>query len=418
MKFSIVLTIALMTTDLVHVQTRLVSGSSSGSKSASKDAGVETNQISAAELRSSGSKSAKSGKGSGSKSNKSGGGGIKSFKGKKGKKGKKKERKEGAEGAQPQPTTTKKIYIFRHGEKVDANVVIIHIHLSYDSQCLSEQGWAWAYNMKSDFTETNNFSVPDVIFSGDYGNDWNCRDRNGWYRTQQIIQPLAISLNITVNNSTGFLPGSCGMVWLPEGKPPYINKKAVQAYAGTKSTFYTNCITQWVNDQPEGTGENACALRGTYWCDEQFSHFTFTESMCCNSASATKILATLAEPDVTMALVAWEHASIRYLTVALEYPEVREGELCWAKHDFDTIYEVIYDCVSDESGKDTCTGKKLNRLSQGFNEEGHYLGPSSYCGANYPTSYCTGDLPIWRQEDTIVAKNPNAPEAFECPAGT
>lgn len=42
--------------------------------------------------------------------------------------------------------------------------------------------------MKSVFTEANNFSVPNVIFSGDYGNDWNCRDRNGWYRTQQVIQ--------------------------------------------------------------------------------------------------------------------------------------------------------------------------------------------------------------------------------------
>lgn len=166
MKFSIVLTITLMTTNLVHAQTRLVSGSSSGSKSASKDAGVETNQISAAELRSSGSKSAKSGKGSGSKSNKSGSGGIKSFKGKKGKKGKKKEKKEGAEGAQPQPTNTKKIYIVRHGEKVDANVAAGQVR-RHEEQ--SEATRCQYVTLSSSFTFTllaiNTLSIDTLSFT-------------------------------------------------------------------------------------------------------------------------------------------------------------------------------------------------------------------------------------------------------------
>ena len=82
--------------------------------------------------------------------------------------------------------TTKSIYVIRHGEKVVGDTA--SGQLAHEAQCLSERGWARAYHMMSIFGPRPRppFNTPDAMFSMNYGEPLDCRDRNGWFRTQAV----------------------------------------------------------------------------------------------------------------------------------------------------------------------------------------------------------------------------------------
>ena len=110
------------------------------------------------------------------------------------------------ESPQGDDEESKIVYVIRHGEKIDGDVEAGQ--LGYEDQCLSEKGWARAYNLRSLFgtNPIDGFRTPDAIYSANYNNPLSCKDRHGWYRTQQTVSVVARALGIEVDNTLGFFP--------------------------------------------------------------------------------------------------------------------------------------------------------------------------------------------------------------------
>eukprot|EP00316_Scyphosphaera_apsteinii_P021095 CAMPEP_0119310160 /NCGR_PEP_ID=MMETSP1333-20130426/17850_1 /TAXON_ID=418940 /ORGANISM="Scyphosphaera apsteinii, Strain RCC1455" /LENGTH=371 /DNA_ID=CAMNT_0007314289 /DNA_START=81 /DNA_END=1193 /DNA_ORIENTATION=- len=297
---------------------------------------------------------------------------------------------------------TKTIYIVRHGEKIDGNKDAATPELAHEAQCLSEKGWARSYNLKSVFgrgsAEYHGFKTPDAIFSCNYGEPLDCRDRHGWFRTQQLVAALAESLDIKVNNKTGFQPDLCGMVWNEESKAGYIDHKASK-----QAPPYDSLIRKWTEEQPSCTGEKctlngkkSCHVRGfgPQKCDKNGKNCDLEtrddDGTCCNADAAHKMLKKLKQQDVNTILVGWEHGNINWLAAALSYQDYTtfmKTAAVWPDEDYDRVYALHYDAQSLEfKGIET-------QLQQGFDYPSTvtfgtqpakakvFLGPQSYCGA-------------------------------------
>ncbi|EOD32166.1 hypothetical protein EMIHUDRAFT_352658 [Emiliania huxleyi CCMP1516] len=106
---------------------------------------------------------------------------------------------------------TRVVYLMRHGEKTFNK----RNKTAYLYACLSEKGWARAYNLKALFGPQPSppFRTPSALFAGNYSNPSDCRDEHGWYRTQTTIAPLAAAspggLDLAVESGTGWLPTLC-----------------------------------------------------------------------------------------------------------------------------------------------------------------------------------------------------------------
>ena len=100
----------------------------------------------------------------------------------------------------------KVIYVIRHGEKTAGDVAAGQ--LGHEEQCLSEKGWARAYNLRSIFGRNprDGFRTPDAIYAANYNSPLSCKDRHGWYRTEQTVSVVAKDLGIQVNSTLGFFP--------------------------------------------------------------------------------------------------------------------------------------------------------------------------------------------------------------------
>ena len=230
----------------------------------------------------------------------------------------------------------KVIYVIRHGEKRfdEGN------HSDYDYACLSEKGWARAYNLKSLFgsSPTHPFRTPQALYSASYANTIDCREGDGWYRTQATIAPLADltpgGLGLVIDNTTGWLPHLCRAEERGD-----CNHNASDPLA-----------------EPHGFG------------------------MCCNMGAAAKMKAKLAEPGVGTILVVWEHANIHNLVHALGVPFAIIPN--WEGSDFDSVWELTFD------GAGQRFLQLQPKLAQGFSGVGRtWLGPSSGCGNIAPAGF-------------------------------
>ena len=250
-------------------------------------------------------------------------------------------------------STSKVIYIIRHGEKQfdDAN------HTAYDYACLSEKGWARAYNLKSLFGPRPHppFRTPDALFAANYGNAIDCREGDAWYRTQATLEPLAAlalgGLHLAIDNTTRWLPHLCS----PAERGPCVEHDMADPLA-----------------EPHAFGA------------------------CCNVGAAAKLKAKLAEPDVATILVAWEHANVRDLVLALGAPDCdpasTSGAAChleWRGPDYDPVWALHFDA----------TGQRFVRLEtdlvQGFSVVGaEWLGPKRGCGAVAPAGFANPRRPL------------------------
>mmetsp|Transcript_21338 Transcript_21338/g.49041 ORF Transcript_21338/g.49041 Transcript_21338/m.49041 type:complete len:287 (-) Transcript_21338:208-1068(-) len=263
----------------------------------------------------------------------------------------------------------KVVYIIRHGEKLKPDVPVP----PQGYQCLSEKGWARAYNLKSVFgaRPMAPFRTPEALFSADYGEPFDCRDSHGWYRTQQTISALAApgpgGLNLTIDNSTGFLPNLCG-----QGVSPAVTEAIDLAITGLEKFLpdegVAERLLEFVRAEVDGIKLGWCAPYGV-----------LGDGTCCNSDAAEKIKAKLEDVDVI--LVAWEHVNIQWLAKELGAPKtaVIDGkcgqEECWPGDDYDRVYALYYDA----------SGRYLRietDLAQGFTTNGGaWLGPQIGCGA-------------------------------------
>lgn len=259
---------------------------------------------------------------------------------------------------------SKQIFIIRHGEKsYDGN------DLASEFECLSEKGWARAYNLKSIFSSGGTYPAPDAIFAADYADQEtrtpNCRDRHGWYRTQQTVSPLAQAapggLGVEVDNSTGYMPQLCGQLVAPVAQCLFA-PLAPPEWVSANGTCCPFGLTTAFGDAAGVTGE------------------------CCNAAAADKVLAKLTEPGVDTVLVSWESANIGYLARALGVPD---GEGDWVRdaYAYDRVYRLDY----DDDGKDSSlglVGYDLMSLEQGFATDDaatdRWLGPQEGCGGVKP----------------------------------
>jgi len=270
---------------------------------------------------------------------------------------------------------TKRIYIVRHGEKIYHAGDI----LTSGAECLNQKGWARAYHLKSLF-DGEPYHRPDAIFSADYNDSSvitggafeNCRDEHGWYRTTQLVKPLAQDapggLDLEVNNRTGYMPQLCGL----NGVAPFSKCSSAGLYPNLVAENGTCC--------PFGFTSDAVSA------DERLEL-----SMCCNPHAAAVMKAKLAEPGVCTLLVAWESKNIEFLTAALGVP----GGEAWYTDDptqdnyeYDHIYMLEFD--------DALNFVELVKLKQGFGTEGtrspecpdgcdNWLGPKEGCGAIEPS---------------------------------
>mmetsp|Transcript_34462 Transcript_34462/g.110105 ORF Transcript_34462/g.110105 Transcript_34462/m.110105 type:complete len:200 (+) Transcript_34462:3-602(+) len=153
----------------------------------------------------------------------------------------------------------------RHGEKTFNK----RNKTAYLYACLSEKGWARAYNLKALFGPQPSppFRTPSALFAGNYSNPSDCRDEHGWYRTQTTIAPLAAAspggLDLAVESGTGWLPTLCAA------------EERGHCRQAAKS-----------GSSPHDYG------------------------VCCNTAAARRVKERLAQHGVGAVLVAWEHANI------------------------------------------------------------------------------------------------------------
>lgn len=245
-------------------------------------------------------------------------------------------------------------------------------------------GWARAYNLVSLFGSASGtlFPSPDVIFSAQYdaniigtleqfidltpqqeaeitarlrelGIRGNCRDENGWYRTQQTVSAVAQDLGLEVNNSTGFLPRFC------RGEDPY--------------------------------GPGICVPYSSA------GPFENPYGECCNPWSAAQMMAELEKPAVNNILVAWEHKNIQFLSRALaNFPPPNDAAVekvanqvvrvdeggnrtdIWEDSDFGRIYKFTYLCNG------TCA---FESLDTGLKQNFHWLGPKFGSGFSVPDDF-------------------------------
>lgn len=236
----------------------------------------------------------------------------------------------------------KTVYIIRHGEKI----WVPTNETAYHYACLSNQGWSRAYHMLTVFGRNPKagLKTPDRLFSYNYDDSSVFCQVNGWYRTQQVIEPLARSLDLAVDNSTGSKPSLCG------------------------TEFGSEC------DAPQTDGN-------------------VDYGPCCNVAAAAAIKSTLMEDGVDSVLAAWEHTNIDYLANALganncTYPGTTDPvpgcNMTWPGFQFDSIYALHFDPdTGDFLSIDT-------NLLQGFDWIGpvdpgtqdYDLGPGEYPGIN------------------------------------
>ena len=225
----------------------------------------------------------------------------------------------------PPPPHMKVVYIIRHGEKVYTATNTT----AYSYACESEQGWSRAYNMPVVFQYSDRFRKPGALYSFNYDDGIvDCKTPQGWYRTQATLVPLADSLRLSIDNSTGGKKDLCG--------PRY-------------GTPRGSCLSP----PPGGS--------------------THDLGPCCNLAAASSMLAKLR--DAGAILAAWEHANIVYLANALmgdrscaEYawlPGCQAwNRFTWPGNDFDKIVALYFDSVTLEfQGIDS-------GLAQGFNWSG------------------------------------------------
>lgn len=286
------------------------------------------------------------------------------------------------------PEREKVIYVIRHGEKIHGDVATGH--LGHSSQCLSEKGWARAYNLKSIFGPRPQppFKTPQAIFSANYATAIDCRDLNGWYRTQQTASALAANtaggLGIQIDNSTGFMPSLCGMnmtTAAKEGEAEYILGGVAR---GSQSATYANMSAAWWLSRPDG-GTNTCSPFGEGGGD----------GTCCNRAAADAMKSKLLEDRIDTVLVVWEHFNIGYLSVALG---ASESELttcdgttkalgkCWPSHDYDRVYKFTYTASGDFVRLEQENFQGFDHPDAGPNQAS-YLGHHELCGAVKPTTY-------------------------------
>lgn len=300
-------------------------------------------------------------------------------------------------GFGPTPAS-KVIYVIRHGEKVDGDHEAGQL-IKYN-QCLSQKGWTRAYNLKSVFGRAPlaPFRTPDVIFSANYQEPLECRDSNGFYRTQQTISALADNapggLNLKVDNTTGFMPAMCGLKWNPAAKKPYYKQRQSQPEP------YKDLSKDWAMTQPEDPSSE-CFPYDSF--PDGYEKTAGDSGMCCNGAAAQKILAKLAEPGIDTILVAWESHNAYHLAQALGAPK----DDVPLYNDTDTgralggdNYDSVYVFTYDASGT-TLTGFDPIGYHQGFDypipgsqHERHYLGPKSQCGAIEDTKFPFDPYPL------------------------
>ena len=264
------------------------------------------------------------------------------------------------------PATTKRIYIIRHGEKFAAGSGYPYTN---DFACLSEKGWARAYNLKSVFGKNGWLPAPDALYSANYFDSDECRDEHGWYRTQQTISAVAQSapggLGLRIDNSTGFHPRLCGSKVHPSS--PWADELPASLVSESGTCFpYGMCgRSKWGN--------------GSYPCPDP------NAGMCCNLAAARAMLTKLAEPGINTLLVAWESLNSVWLARALG---VQPPELVhrWNFHEneFDRIYALTYEWTNERLRL-----VSFETLLQGFDSLGNarappnalrWLGPQSGCG--------------------------------------
>lgn len=264
----------------------------------------------------------------------------------------------------------KHIYIVRHGEKIATPETLEGVaptSLSFEEaqqletvQCLSEKGWARAYNLKTLFGKHGSIVKPDAIFSANYGEPLDCTDRHGWYRTQQTVSAVAADLGLEINNTYGFMPNLCGLEiptsnylveHYPDLLPPIMEKLGV-------------AIT------PEGT----CSPYGN-----PPKNGDTNAGMCCNNKAAEAINATLKQPDIDNILVGWESVNIVWLTRALGVPKDKVGMWVSGTEEYDRIYKITYEVSA--SG-DLTYLEFDGTMLQGFGtDETNWLGPIKGCGA-------------------------------------
>jgi len=271
-------------------------------------------------------------------------------------------------------TKYKEIYLVRHGEKIDGDVD--RGQLGHEAQCLSEKGWGRAYNLASIFGRNPRppYKTPDAIFSGNYAEPLDCRDYHGWYRTQQLVSAVANQLDITVDNTTGWMPQLCGQVWNPLSKQGYSDHKTKDQKA-----HYASIIQKWIEDQPESPN-STCYVRNYGAPKEEMQ-----AGMCCNAAAADKMIDTLELSNVDTILVGWEHANIGFLATALSQNTISFNASSWAHDEFDKILRFRYE-VSEEDG--------LMFVPPYYTDQQNFtwLGSQTFCGAVKETEYTEGGV--------------------------
>jgi len=290
---------------------------------------------------------------------------------------------------------SKHIYIIRHGEKIASDTALGQ--LAKEGQCLSEKGWSRAYSLVSIFGPRPQppFRSPDAIFSENYRDAIDCRDKNGWYRTQQIVSAVARKLNVTVDNSTGSIPSNCNISWADASKPWVKQHKCYDQ----PEPFNSSCI-KWVDEQlgggdcyPFGLGAEPPSLAG----------------MCCNKAAATRMLEKLRETGIESILVGWEHSDIQYLSIALgQDSELFNSSLVlntWASDDFDRIYMLSFDAHTLEF--ESIDTHFMQDFDYPYSGPDHVVwpGPQTYCGAVDPTIY-----PVNRSSYPLIPVGRYSPE--------
>lgn len=155
--------------------------------------------------------------------------------------------------------------------------------------------------------------TPDALFSFNYDERDNCRTGRGYYRTQATIAPLGAYLNLTINNATGGKYSICGL----------------PADSLDPLCFPPNPTVPTHNFGP-----------------------------CCNVAAADAMKEELFHRNETHALLAsWEHLGIPFLANALGANNCTSNDtgrsipgctLDWPNTDFDTIYALYFDAVTQE----------------------------------------------------------------------
>lgn len=257
---------------------------------------------------------------------------------------------------------TKRIYIVRHGEKFAAGSDAQPF--GYDYACLSEKGWARAYNLKSVFGPHGWLHTPDALFSANYLDTAECRDEHGWYRTQQTISALAHTpggLGLPIDNSTGWMPELCGAK---------VHPSAAWAKGGVPAELVSDDGTCFPYGKCGGV-----MWDGSHGCDVPDS------GICCNRAAADAMLAKLAQPGVSTILVAWESLNTQWLARALGVGAAEVHRWDYTRSEFDRIYALHYD-------ENLRLLKFEDDLLQGFDQLGsaaprdalRWLGPQAGCG--------------------------------------